>query len=210
MIDQFSFLIPSLLAFFVAAASPGPATLAVAATSMAQGLRPGLALGVGLTLGLSVWGIFTAIGLGALIITWAPALLVLKLLGGAYLLYLAWLSAKSAMIKGDANPLSNTPPEDQGRRMIWRGFLLNMMNPKAVLAWTAVIALGQLDEGGIYAMIAVVSLCSFSGLLIYSFYALSFSADQVSALYSRGRRWFDGFFAVGFGLAGLKLMFSRS
>lgn len=205
-----SYLIPPLLAFFVAAASPGPATLAVAATSMARGLRPGMALGVGLTLGLSMWGALTAIGLGALIIAWAPALLALKLLGGAYLLYLAWLSAKSALTKGEASALTRTPQGDNDQRMIWRGFLLNMMNPKAVLAWTAVITLGRPDEVGIYGMIAIVSLCTLSGLLIYWGYALSFSAPPVSALYVRARRWFEGFFAIGFGLAGLKLILHRN
>ena len=209
MLDSLSFLIAPLIAFFIAAASPGPATLAVAATSMAHGLRPGLALGLGLTIGLSIWGALTALGLGALIVAWAPALIVLKVLGGLYLLYLAWMSAKSALTVS-ANPLTPARGSDRGRRMIWRGFLLNLMNPKAVLAWTAVIALGKPDQGGIYAMILIVALCTLSGFLIYAAYALSFSAPPVSALYERGRRWFEGFFAIGFGLAGVKLIISRN
>ncbi|MEM7058024.1 MAG: LysE family translocator [Pseudomonadota bacterium] len=209
-LDQLSFLMPPLLAFFVAAASPGPATLAVAATSMARGLWASLALGVGLTIGLSVWGILTAVGLGALIIAWAPALLLLKSLGGAYLLYLAWLSAKSALSADDPGALKSAPEDGVGRRMIWRGFILNIMNPKAVLAWTAVIALGTPDQGGAFAMIVIVGLCTFCGLLIYWVYAASFSAPIASAVYMRGRRWIEGVFALGFGLAGLKLILSRN
>lgn len=209
MFENLSFLIAPLVAFFIAAASPGPATFAVAATSMAKGMKPGLALGVGLTLGLSVWGVLTAVGLGTLIMAWAPALIALKILGGGYLLYLAWLSARSAL-SGTSTALKSSDDRGQGQHMIRRGFLLNMMNPKAVLAWTAVIALGQPDQHSLYGMIAIVGLCTASGLIIYWAYAVSFSAPPISALYDRGRRWFEGAFAVGFGLAGLKLILSRN
>ena len=56
-----SFLIAPLIAFFIAAGSPGPATLACAGAAMTHGRAAGLALGVGLALGLSFWGALTAL-----------------------------------------------------------------------------------------------------------------------------------------------------
>ena len=44
-------------AFFVVAASPGPATIAVAGVSMRSGRQTGLRFGYGLSVGLAFWGL---------------------------------------------------------------------------------------------------------------------------------------------------------
>ena len=44
------------LAFFVVTISPGPANIAVATVSMHSGRRAGLVFGLGLSIGLAVWG----------------------------------------------------------------------------------------------------------------------------------------------------------
>ena len=62
-----------LIAAFVAGASPGAATLAIAGTSMASGRTSGLALASGITAGSPIWSVSAALGLGA-IITRSPAL----------------------------------------------------------------------------------------------------------------------------------------
>ena len=83
-------------AFFVAAASPGPATIALASQSMGAGRRAGLAFGSGLAVGLAFWGVVAAAGMGAILQASTGALTAMKLLGGAYLLWLAYGSARSA------------------------------------------------------------------------------------------------------------------
>ena len=57
-----------LVAAFVAGASPGPATLAIAGTSMASGRTSGLALASGITAGSLIWSISAALGLGAIML----------------------------------------------------------------------------------------------------------------------------------------------
>lgn len=54
-----------LFAAFLAAGSPGPATLAIAGTSMSSGRPAGLALAAGVTSGSFIWSISAAFGLGA-------------------------------------------------------------------------------------------------------------------------------------------------
>ena len=54
-----------LIAAFVAAGSPGPATLAIAGTSMSSGRRTGLALAAGVTTGSLIWSVSAAFGLAA-------------------------------------------------------------------------------------------------------------------------------------------------
>jgi threonine efflux protein len=87
-----------LSAAFVASASPGPATLAIADTSMQSGRRAGLALALGVTTGSLTWSIAAAIGLAAIMASSAWALEVLRYVGAAYLMLLALKSARSAIM----------------------------------------------------------------------------------------------------------------
>ena len=86
-----------LVAGFIAMASPGPATLAIAGTSVSNGRPYGLALAAGVTSGSILWSAAAALGLGALMAANAWAFEILRYCGAAYLLFLAIKSAKSAL-----------------------------------------------------------------------------------------------------------------
>ena len=188
-------------AFFVIAVAPGPATLGVVAVSLRAGRWAGLAFGCGLSLGLVAWGIVAATGLGAVLQASAIVLSVIKLLGGAYLLWLAWNAANAAR-QADA-PL----PKVTGRGLWFRqGVLLNLSNPKAVLAWMATLSLGMTDDQGAGHMVAALILCTGLGLLIYTGYALLFSTPRAVAIYAYARRGVEATIAILFAAAGLGLM----
>lgn len=197
----------SLLAFFVAAASPGPATLAVSTTAMARGTRAALWAGLGLSVGLAFWGIVAAAGLGAVLTESATALFVLRLVGGVYLLYLAWLSARSAMAP---RPEHVPTLQGEGARLFGRGLLLNLTNPKAVLAWMAVLALGMQAGTGTTALLVTTAACAVLGGAIYAVYALAFARPSVRAVYRRARRGIEALVAGFFGYAGLRLVAARN
>lgn len=191
----------ALAAFVVVAAAPGPATLALATVAMRTGRGPGLRFGLGLSAGLAFWGLVAAAGLGALLQASAQALTVLKLLGGAYLLWLAVGAARSAW-KGTDDDAAKT-----GRSAWFRqGLLLNLSNPKAVLAWMATLSLGLDAQGGVAQVMIFTALCSGAGCAIYAVYALAFSVGGVRAGYQRARRWIDAAAAGLFALAGFGLI----
>lgn len=202
-------LATAAVAFFVAAAAPGPATVATAATAMAQGRAAALAFGAGLSLGLAMWGLAAALGLGALLIHSSVAMTVLRLLGGAYLLYLAFRAARSAL---SSAPI--TPPAEARLARPWmlarRGFLLNASNPKAVLAWVAVLALGLPAGTGAAQLWAAFAVCAVLGALVYAGYALAFSLAPLRAGYARARRGVEAATALVFGAAGARLIAGRT
>jgi len=194
------------LAFFIAAASPGLAALAVAGAAMASGRRAGLALALGLSLGLAIWGAVTALGLGAFVLGSPPALFTLRIGAAAYLLYLAWRAAQSAL-RGDVDaPMADAA---SGDRLVWRGLLLNLSNPKAALAWAAVIAIGLPDGARAGDLAVVASVCAAMGCAIYAAYALGFALAPTRRGYRRLRRWVEGAFAAPFRQAGLRLALGR-
>lgn len=194
-------------AFFVAAASPGPATIAVATVSMSAGRRSGLLFGMGLAVGLAFWGVVAAGGLGAILLASAQALSILKLLGGAYLIWLAIGNVRSAM----SHETSIAVQSEQARSFA-KGLLLNLSNPKAVFAWMAVLALGFEDASGVAHLVLSTGTCMCIGFLIYAGYALGFSTPGAMRVYSKLRRWIDSVAAGLFAIAGAELIrsaFSR-
>ena len=132
-------VLASAAAFGVIAASPGPAILSLAATSMAGGARAGVPWALGLAVGLTVWGTAVAVGLGTVVTASPPALFALKSLGGLYLLHLAWKSLRAAAsAQPTARPAAAEAPP---ARLFRRAAALNLLNPKAAIAWAAVLAL---------------------------------------------------------------------
>lgn len=182
-------------AFALVAAAPGPANLAAATTAMARGLRAGTAMAAGLSLGLALWGVVAAVGLGA-VLTAAPAAQIgLRLAGGAYLIWLgvrALISARSP--GGGPAPLSAAPP-------FRAGLVLNLLNPKAVVAWMAVLSVA---EGGA-SLWPAVALCAAIGVANYLAWTAAFSRAPMMRAYTRWRRMVDAasgaiFAALGLGL----------
>ncbi len=190
-----------VLAFLVVTVAPGPANLAVATVAMRSGRQEGLLFGAGLGMGLAVWGLVAATGLGAILQSSATALSVLKVAGGAYLLWLAWQSGRSAL-----RPDTAPAPEPGKGRWIARGLILNLSNPKAVVAWMAALSMG-LGSGDTGAHLVLPTLlCAAIGFLNYSGYALAFSLPGIMAGYQKLRRAIDSAAAALFAAAGLGLI----
>lgn len=187
-----------LLAFAAVTFAPGPANLAVAVMAMEHGARPALRMALGLATGLAAWGVVAALGLGAVLAASEVAMTVLRLLGGAVLLWLAWTTLREA--DGAARP-AHSP----ARRALRTGLLLNLSNPKAILAWLAALSMGLDASGGAGALAAATMACAVIGLMNYLFWALLMSRDLPRRLHVRFRRAIARGTAALFGLAGAEL-----
>ena len=78
-----------MVAGFIAAASPGPATMAIAATSMANGRKFGMAFAAGVNVGSLFWSVTAALGLSALMQANVWVFEAMRYFGALYLLFLA-------------------------------------------------------------------------------------------------------------------------
>lgn len=199
-----------LLAYTVLAigiCSPGPAVLAIIGTAMERGRRPGLFLALGVVCGSAFWGVAAAVGLSTVLTTYAQALVVFKVVGGLFLLWLAFKALRSAIRGGTA---ATTVRNERPSRLWMTGFLIHMTNPKAILAWIATIALGVTPTSPLWVSFAIVLGGIAISLLGNLAYALLFSTRRAAALYARARRPIEIVFAAFFGLAGVKLLTSRA
>lgn len=209
-----SLYLPGILlaysAFLLAIASPGPNILAVIGTSMSVNRASGMSLAMGVATGSFTWALLTVFGLSAILATYASALLFIKIFGGLYLLWLAYKSFKSAASSHDieAKELAG------GRRTPFgyfqRGYIIQMTNPKAALAWIAIISLG-LQEGAPLWVGAVIVLGTFAlSIIIHLLYAVAFSTPVMVRIYGKARRVIQGVLGTFFALAGLRLLTSRN
>lgn len=194
-------------AFFLAVVSPGPSNMAVMATAMSRGRRTALTLAAGVTAGSFTWGCLAAAGVTALLATSPHALYAVKIAGGLYMFYLAFRAAKSATQKQGA--LGAAAPIEKGWRTFVRGYLMHLTNPKAILGWTAIIAVG-LPAQPTWQLIGTILLgCFLISATSNSTYAVLFSTAPMVAGYRRCRRVIEGALAGMFAFAGLKLLTSR-
>ncbi|KKX27680.1 LysE family translocator [Rhizobium sp. LC145] len=212
MPEVFSFLPqmwPAYVAYLIAVVSPGPAVFAIIGTSIAQGRRAGLITAFGISGGSLTWATAAALGLAAVLRHYAIALEIMKILGGLYLLYLAWKAFKSARLP-DAQAAIGQAKTSLGARQLWlRGYAIHMTNPKAIFAWLAIISLGLPENAPTSAILLIIGVCMISGLVIFTSYALLFSTPRALRSYRAARRWIEGAMALFYGAAGLKLLASR-
>jgi threonine/homoserine/homoserine lactone efflux protein len=80
--------------------SPGPSFVLVARTSVAVSRRNGLTTAIGMGLGSAVFASLTLLGLQAVLLSVPPLYMLLKVLGGIYLIYLAiviWRNSRQSV-----------------------------------------------------------------------------------------------------------------
>ena len=122
-----------LLTTLIVVVTPGTGVLYTLAAGLARGARASVVAAFGCTLGVVPHMLAAITGLAALLHTSAVAFQVLKYLGVAYLLFMAWsmLRDKSELAAAaDSAPLP-------ARKVIVSGVLINLLNPKLTLFFFA-------------------------------------------------------------------------
>lgn len=198
----------ALLTFIVGAASPGPATLLIAATSMERGRRAGLATAAGICCGSCVWGLLAAGGFAVALETYAWLAEGLRIMGGLYLIYLAVRAAR-ASVRNDPPPAIDASGSTTFGAYYSCGLLLHLTNPKAVFVWLSTIAIAVPAQGAGTHVFAVFLMLEAVAIAIFATYAVIFATAPARAAYRSSKRYVDGLAAVVFGAFGIGLLLRR-
>lgn len=169
--DALFALIPmaDLLAFLAAGIvlnlTPGADVIFATACGVAGGPRVGAVAGLGVGFG----GLFhvgvAAVGVSAVIAAHPAALMVLKLAGAGYLLWLAWATWRASWRAGAGEAGRG---EVRARVALWRGFVTNALNPKVALFVLAFLPqFTDAARGPVWAQIVVLgALFTLTGTVI--------------------------------------------
>lgn len=117
--------------------SPGAGAIQSMATGLTHGVRRGFWSILGLQIGLALQLAVVAVGLGAAVANSLLAFTVIKWLGVAYLIYLAYRQWRTAGI--DLREQVSASVEGGRLALVTRGFLVNATNPKGLVFFIAVL-----------------------------------------------------------------------
>lgn len=197
-------------AFGVGLLTPGPNVLAVIATSMTVDRKSGMALASGVACGTFLWSALTVMGLATLLVKFSFLMFYLKIAGGLYLLWLAFKVLKSAMSAKTTLIHPDQDPQKTQMRYLVRGILVQMSNPKAALAWFAILPLCIDASAPPWVWAAVVIGTTLMSIAGHFFYAIAFSTPSAIAAYKKGQRVVESAIGGFFAFAGLKLLLGNS
>jgi homoserine/homoserine lactone efflux protein len=129
------------LAFFLASwiisLSPGAGAIASMSSGLQYGFLRGYWNALGLQLGLAMQIVVVAGGLGAILAASSTAFYAIKWFGVAYLVYLAIKQWRA--LPTDLSDDAAIRPIGKPMAMMFRGFLVNASNPKALVFMLAVL-----------------------------------------------------------------------
>ncbi|MEP3655656.1 MAG: LysE family translocator [Litorimonas sp.] len=162
-------LLPFLLVCLVIEVTPGPNMAFLSIVSATKGRSFGYSTVLGVTLGLAFIGFVSAAGL-ATVLSNTPILYHgLRFAGAGYLLWLAWIEWQNE----DPNISQNLNHVGLKRAYFRHGFLVNVLNPKAVVFYATILP-GFIDPNGFVLQQALVlttisiAIATFAHLLIVS------------------------------------------
>ena len=117
------------------AAPVGPIGLLCIKKTLEQGVRGSLAVGLGAALADSLYGIIAALGLSTISHFLLEKAVLIKIVGGAFLLYLAYKEAKGNNAKQAATASSASLG-----RLVSEIFFLTLTNPMTILSFIGIFA----------------------------------------------------------------------
>lgn len=204
--DQFfAFLAASILITI----SPGPDNLMVLATGISKGRSRGIAFGLGAGLGCLSHTLLAVIGVSALIAASPMAFTVLKVAGGAYLI---WLGIRALRSSGKIELNDTATAKGSVASYFFRGIFANAINPKVILFFLSFLPQFVIaSHGAVSWQIAALGI-TFTVQAAILFGVLGFFSGYIGQWLMANRRaglWLDRLAGAVFVGLGLRLVLSR-
>ncbi|SLN15151.1 Homoserine/homoserine lactone efflux protein [Roseivivax jejudonensis] len=184
--------------------SPGPGVALILGVAMAEGRRPALLTCLGIGAGALLLAVLTALGLAGLLAGTREAMIAVRWIGAAYLAWLAigaFRKAAAPAAPVAARPVARRTP----LRRIVGGFVFQIGNPKAILFWLAVAAVGGLDTVSPAALLIFLAGAFAISAGGHGLWALILSSGPARAVYARARRGIEATLGFVFALTAIRL-----
>jgi threonine/homoserine/homoserine lactone efflux protein len=158
------------LTTLVVVATPGTGALYTIAAGLARGSAASFVAAVGCTLGIVPHMLAAITGIAALLHTSAVAFSVVKYLGVAYLLYMAW----DTLRERGALAVDEHEAPSSARKVVASGILINLLNPKLTIFFFAFLPqfVGTGDSSRILSMLALSAVFMLVTLAVFALYGL--------------------------------------
>jgi threonine/homoserine/homoserine lactone efflux protein len=189
--------------------SPGPDNLMVLSVGMSRGRRQGMVFGLGCALGCISHTVLAALGVGALIMASPLAFGALKVVGGAYLI---WLGIGALRSRGGARVDGAGVPDERLRKLFAKGLVASVINPKVVLFFLSFLPQFVVAERGDASWQTAQLGLLFTAQAVLVFGLLGYFSGTVGAWINRhpgAGKWMDRLAGAIFVGLGLRLIVAR-
>jgi threonine/homoserine/homoserine lactone efflux protein len=197
-----------LLTAFIVCITPGIGVIYTLSLTLGGGLRAGLWATVGCTIATVLHMAVAMAGLAAILHTSAVLFQAIKFAGVAYLLWMAW-----AVLQSTGSLAIEAAEAGSAGRIVWRGVLLNILNPKLPLFFVAFLPqfLPAGDASAVGPMLQLGAVFSAMTFGTFVLYALIAASGRRAILSSPGvMTWMKGAFAASFAALGAKLALEQA
>ncbi|NRA19183.1 MAG: LysE family translocator [Oceanospirillaceae bacterium] len=157
--------------FFFVSITPGMGMILALTLGMSIGVRQTMYMMLGELIGVAIVAISAALGVAALMLQLPQAFIVLKLVGGSYLIWLGyqmWCSRGKLVLSDSTGQRPPTAP----KQLAINGFVTAIANPKAWAFFITLLPSFLITEQPLAAqlsvMIAIILCLEFSCLMLYA------------------------------------------
>ena len=197
-----------ILTTLVVVISPGVGALYTISAGLSRGAKASLVAAFGCTLGIVPHMLAAITGLAAILHTSALAFEIIKYLGVAYLLWMAWATLRET---GALSVETDRAPKS-AMKVIVESILINILNPKLSIFFFAFLPqfVPAQSEGALGQMLllsGVFMAVTFAVFAIYGLFAAAMRAHVISR--PAIMTWMRRTFAAAFVLLGVRLAFAE-
>lgn len=185
--------------------SPGPSFVLVARTSVAVSRRNGLTTAIGMGLGSAVFASLTLLGLQAVLLSVPPLYMLLKVLGGIYLIYLAIVIWRNSRQSVDLKSASKNSADLYNSFKL--GLITQLSNPKTAIFYGSIFAALLPPNLPDITLLILVSTIFFLEAGWYSLVAFVLSSKTPRQIYLNLKQILDRLASGVIGVLGLKLIY---
>jgi threonine/homoserine/homoserine lactone efflux protein len=192
------------VAILLGAMSPGPSFIVVARAAVVGSRGRGMLAALGMALGGSLFALAALLGLQLILLAMPSIYRVLQLIGGMYLIFLAY-----KLWRGAANPLdlaAGSTTRGSALQTLVMGLATQLSNPKTAIVYASVFS-AALPEDPSWLLTALLVPTIFAiEFGWYSIVTLAFSSGRARDAYILGKSWIDRLAAGVMGLLGVKIL----
>ena len=209
--NEYLFIVPIILANFLGVMSPGPSFIFIAQRTLTTSRKHGLISALGLGTGAAFFALLSCLGL-FVILESAPILYgALKILGGLYLLFLAyriWMSSNEDNISADNEIENNVSKEKSISASYFLGLMTQLSNPKTAIVIGSIIMAFLPSETPPYTFVIITVLMFLSDWAWYSIVVVALSTKRAQKTYNRFKKTINRLASGLLAFMGTKLAFN--
>jgi len=204
--DTFTTLLAIAATLAIGAISPGPSFVYVAQNAVARSRNHGLVTAMGTGAGAAIFALLALLGLQAFLLAVPVAYTALKIVGGVYLLWLAY-----KIIRHSREPLSMGKVSMGEKTLLATfrdGLFTQLSNPKTAVVFASIFTALLPREIPAYYYIALPVISFIIDAGWYSLVTVALSTERSRNVYIRFKTAIDRVAGSVMALLGLKLIFS--